>query len=372
MSSSRVTHRFLLTAQWIVPLASVACAALTGMLLFSLLGFDGPAVTRQIFLAPLIDPYHWPDLALQATPLILIGAGLAICFAAGVWNIGAEGHYIMGGIGATAVALWSDGRTDFWILPAMMLVGMLAGAAWASLAALLKVRLKISEVISTLMLNYIAVQVLNYLVSGPWRSPTSLGMPATDYFGPGQTLPPIIPGSTLHYGALMAVAVALLAWITMRSSLFGFFARVVGMAPRAARYSGIPLNAVVFGGLALSGALSGLAGAAEVSGSFGKLSLSFPAGHGFSAIIVVFLARCNPLALLASALVIALVRVGAELAQINTGIPSAVGSIFEVLTLVFLLMGDVAARSLTARWHGKPVSARPAGSQQASPGEALP
>lgn len=333
-------------AQWLVPVASIACAALVGMLICSAMGYDGPTITREIFITPIVNSYKWPDLVVRAAPMILIAAGLAVCFRAGVWNIGAEGQYLMGGIGATAIAIATDGLTGSWILPTMMLIGALTGAAWASIAGWLRARFEVSEVLATLMLTYISVQILNFLVSGIWRNPASLGLPATAYFGPSQTLPPIFSGSIVHYEAPIAVVVVILVWVAMRYSVFGYFSRVVGLAPRSSGYSGIPSTAVLFAVLALSGAISGLAGAAEAAGSFGRLSLSFPTNQGFSAIVVVFLARLNPLALIPAGLVIALVRVGGELAQMRAGIPSAAASIFEILTLLFLLSGDALASHL--------------------------
>ena len=326
-----------------VPVIAVVLAALFGSLLFTLAGFDGVEIAYDIFVLPLVSPYKWPDLVVYAAPLVMIAAGLALCFRASIWNVGVEGQYILGGIGATAVAIWTKDQSGLWILPLMMIAGALAGGVWAAGAALLRCRFGISEVISTLMLTYVAIQVLNYLVSNVWRSPTVLGMPSTSYFGASQTLPPLVQGTLIHYGLVFAPIVAIAAWLAMRFTLFGFFASVAGLSPSAASFAGISAARVASATLLTSGALAGLAGASEVSGTIGKLALNFPSGYGFSAIVVVFLARLNPVAAIPAALMIALVRVGGDLSQMRAGAPSAAAGLFEVIMLVFLLVGDAVA-----------------------------
>lgn len=329
---------------WITPVLSVALTMVLGAIIFSLIGFDGVGAVREIFLTPLTNTLKWQDLAVKATPLIIIAVGLSVGFRANVWNIGAEGQYIVGGLAATGVALATQDMTGFWILPLMALAGVLGGMAYASVPAYLRTKLKVNEILTTLMLTYVAVQLLNYLVFGPWKSPRSFGQPQTILFSADQTLPYIIPGTIVQLGAPIAILVAFVAWVVMSRSVFGFEVKTVGAAPHAARYAGFAANKTVWYALMIGGGLAGLAGMLEVAGPFGRMVPQFPTNYGFTAIIVAFLGRLHPIGIVVAGLVLAISFVGGEVAQTTIGLPNPAVGIFQAMMLFLLLAGDILVR----------------------------
>ncbi|MBN9061348.1 MAG: sugar ABC transporter permease [Rhizobiales bacterium 65-9] len=326
------------------PALAVLLTLIAGFIAFTLMGYNGALAIEQIALAPLLDPVRWPDLLIKAAPLILIATGLSIGFRANVWNIGAEGQYILGAIFATGAALATWEMSGRWILPLMLVAGAAGGAAWAAIPAFLRVRWKVSEILVSLMLTYVSIQLLYYLVRGPWKDPQGFNFPQTRMFSDSQTLPAIIEGSLVHLGVPIAIAVAIIAWILMSRSLFGYSVRLVGMAPQAARHAGFSENRTIWATLLISGALAGFAGALEAAGPFGQLVPQFPANYGFTAIIVAFLGRLDPLGVIAGALLLAVTYVGGELAQTSAGLPQAAAGVFQAMLLFFLLAVDVLAR----------------------------
>jgi ABC-type uncharacterized transport system permease subunit len=341
---------------YLTPVAAVVLTAVVGAIIFSAIGYDGVGAVREIFLTPILNPLKWQDLGVKAAPLILIGVGLAIGYRANVWNIGAEGQYILGGLGGTWVALSTRDMSGPWILPAMVLAGILGGMAWAAIPALLKTRLKVSEILTSLMLTYVAIQLLNYLVFGPWKDPMGFGFPQTAMFTGDQILPRIIPGTIVHLGVPIAFLVALAAWLVMNRSLFGFQIRVVGAAPQAARYGGFSASKTIWLALLVSGGLAGLAGILETAGPFGRMVPQFPANYGFTAIIVAFLGRLNPLGVIFAGLAMAVAVVGGDIAQTTIDLPNAAVGIFQAMMLFFLLASDI-----LVRYRLKRVVAQPAG-----------
>jgi ABC-type uncharacterized transport system permease subunit len=334
-------------SRWMLYLAPVGAVALTmvlGALIFTVLGYDGLGAVREIFLTPLTNAYKWQDLAVKATPLIIIAVGLAIAYRANVWNIGAEGQYLVGAIAGTGVGLLTQSMTGPWILPLMLAAGVLGGAAYAAIPAFLKTQYRVNEILTTLMLTYVSVQLLNYLVFGPWKSPTSMGQPQTVMFSADQSLPYIIPGTIVQLGTPIALIVAVLVWVLMSRSVFGFAVRVVGSAPQAARYGGFSANRTIWLALLLSGGLAGLAGILEATGPFGRLVPQFPTNYGFTAIIVAFLGRLHPIGAVIAGLVIAISFVGGEVAQISIKLPFAAVGIFQAMMLFLLLGSDVLVR----------------------------
>jgi len=217
------------------PVAAVLITMVLGALIFTLLGYDGLGAVREIFFTPLTNPYKWQDLAVKASPLVIIAVGLAVSYRANVWNIGAEGQYIVGAVAGTGVALLTYDMTGPWILPLMLLAGIAGGAAYAAIPAFLRTQFKVNEILTTLMLTYVSVQLLNYLVFGPWKSPTSMGQPQTVLFSADQSLPYVIPGTIVQLGTPIAILVAILVWFVMSRSVFGFQVRVAGPSPAAAR-----------------------------------------------------------------------------------------------------------------------------------------
>jgi ABC-type uncharacterized transport system permease subunit len=330
--------------QVLTPVGAVLLTMVLGAIVFTLLGYDGVGAVREIFLAPLVNSYKWQDLAVKAAPLIIIAVGLSISYRANVWNIGAEGQYIVGAICGTGIAILTKDLTGWWIAPLIMLAGAAGGAAYAAVPAFLRVQFRVNEILSTLMLTYASVYLLTYLLSGPYKSPTSMGQPQTALFSPDQTLPYVIPGTIVQLNAPIAIVVALVAWLLFSRFVFGFQIRVVGTAPHAARHGGFSANGTIWLALLISGGLAGFAGILEVMGPVGRLILQFPANYGFTAIIVAFLGRLHPFGAVLAGLIVALTFVGGEMAQINIRLPFAAVGIFQALMLFLLLASDVLVR----------------------------
>jgi ABC-type uncharacterized transport system permease subunit len=341
LEKRREPSQFMLYA---TPVAAVFLTMIVGTVIFSLMGYEGLGAVREIFLTPLTNSYKWQDLGVKAAPLIIIGVGLSIAYRANVWNIGAEGQYVMGGLAATGVALATYSLTGWWILPLMILAGVAGGALYASVPALLRTRLGVNEILTSLMLTYASVQLIYYLVRAPWKDPMGMGQPQTRIFAEAARLPFIIPGTIVHLGVPIAIIVALVAWFIMSRSVFGYQMKVVGAAPHAARYGGFSEHKTIWLALLVSGALAGLAGALEVAGPFQRMSPAFPTNYGFTAIIVAFLGRLNPLGVVFAGIVLAITFVGGEVAQTTMRLPNAATGLFQSMMLFFLLAGDILIR----------------------------
>ena len=199
---------------YVTPVAAVVLTMLVGAVIFSAIGYDGVGAVREIFLTPLTNAYKWQDLGVKAAPLIIIGVGLSIAYRANVWNIGAEGQYVVGGLAATGIALLTHGMTGWWILPLMVLAGVLGGGAYAAIPALLKTRLNVNEILTSLMLTYVSVQLIYYLIRAPWKDPMGMGFPQTRLFSEAARLPTIIPGTIVHLGVPIAILVGLQGLVT--------------------------------------------------------------------------------------------------------------------------------------------------------------
>ncbi len=343
---------------YLTPVAAVIITMIVGAVIFSLLGFNGAIAVREIFLTPLTNSLKWQDLAVKSAPLIIIGVGLSIGFRANVWNIGAEGQYIAGGLAATGVALITHQMSGWWLLPLMGIAGILGGMAWVAVPAFLRVRLNVNEILTTLMLTYVAVQLLNFLVFGPWKSPFSFGQPQTVMFNDDQILPYIIPGTIVQAGAPIAILVAIFAWIMMGRSIFGFQVKTVGTAPDAARHGGFSNRQTVWITLLIGGGLAGLAGMLEVAGPFTRMVPQFPTNYGFTAIIVAFLGRLHPMGVMLAGLVLAISFVGGEVAQTTIGLPNPAVGLFQAMMLFFILAGDVLVRYRVRRVYHKKATGR--------------
>ncbi len=326
------------------PLIAVLLTMVAGVIVFTAMGHDGPQAIREIFVTPLIDPIHWQDLGVKAAPLIIIAIGLAIGFRANVWNIGAEGQYLVGALAGTGVALATWGDTGWWILPAMCVAGILGGMAYASVPAFLKTRFNVNEILTSLMLTYVAIQLLNYLMRGPFRDPQGFNFPQTRLFTDVQTLPIVLEGTLVHLGVPIAIVLAILAWIVMERTIVGYEVRVVGVAPAAAKHGGFNSKRTVWLGLLAGGGLAGLAGIFEAAGPFGQMTPQFTVNYGFTAIIVAFLGRLHPLGIIVAGVVLAISFVGGELAQMSIGLPQAATGMFQAMMLFFLLAVDILVR----------------------------
>lgn len=335
---------------WGTPALAVLATMIAGGILFAMLGKNPIEAIWTIFVDPILDPYSRDELFVKAAPLVLIAIGLSYGFRAGVWNIGAEGQFIVGAIAGSAVGLAFYGTDAIWLLPLMALAGMVAGTLWAMIPAFLKVRFNANEILVSLMLVYVADQLLRAMVAGPLRNPAGFNFPESRLFHDSAVLPLLqgFPGLTeytrVHVGVLIALLLVPLAWLLLRKHLLGFNIQVMGSAPRAARFSGVKPSMIIYVCLGLSGAMAGLAGLFEVAGPAGQLVPALPQGYGFTAIIVAFLGRLNPLGILAAGLVMALTYIGGENAQLDLGLPRAAISVFQGMLLFFLLGLDILVR----------------------------
>lgn len=324
----------------LTPVLALVVAVLIGGLIVALMGKSPLTAFRVFILDPLTDPWAMQEVLLKATPLTLIAIGLLFCFRASRWNIGAEGQFLLGGICGGGVAILAHGMTGFWILPAMLIAGALGGLAYAAIPAVLRTRFGISEILTSLMLVYVADLLLDYLVRGPWRDPKGFNFPQSVAFSDSAVLQPLFEGGRLHAGLLLALAAVLVAFVLFRRTLFGFAVSASGDAPRAANFAGFNESRITVLVFLISGALAGLAGVVEVSGQVGQLRPGFGQGLGFTAIIVAFLGRLTPAGAGLSAIVIAVLLIGAESAQVTLKLPFDLTRFFMGLLLLCVLVGE--------------------------------
>jgi simple sugar transport system permease protein len=327
--------------QALSPFIAFALTVIAGAIMFSLLGNNPVAALYTYFIDPLSEVWQLHELAIKAAPLILIAVGLSVCYRANIWNIGAEGQFILGGIAGSILPVLFPSFQGPLVLPLMLLMGMVGGAAYAAIPALLKARFNTNEILTSLMLVYVAQLFLDWLVRGPWRDPKGFNFPQTIQFNPSAVLPEIMPASgRANLGFVFALVAAVLVWILVSRTLKGFEIRVLGSSPRAGRFAGFRFSHMVFFAFLLSGALAGLAGISEVSGAIGQLQPIISPGYGFTAIIVAFLGRLNPLGIVAAGLVLALTYLGGEAAQSVLGISDKVARVFQGMLLFFVLGCD--------------------------------
>ena len=320
------------------PVIAIALTILAGTAMMAMMGKDPMKALEVYFLSPFADPYSRAELVVKAVPLALIGGGLALCFRAGVFNIGAPGQYTLGAIFAGGVALY--GPSDLWLLPLCLLAGMIGGALWGWIPAVLRSRAGANEILVSLMLTYVAALLLDWLVRGPWQSPESRGFPKSDPFPDSALMPLIDAGTRLHWGAVLAVIAALILWAMLHRTGRGFSLRVMGMSPRAGRFAGFSESKTIVFAFLLSGALAGLAGAVEVTSTIRQLQPEISAGYGFTAIIVAFLGRLDPIGAVIAALALAVTYIGGENAQMMLKLPKNAAFVFQGMLLFFLLACD--------------------------------
>jgi simple sugar transport system permease protein len=323
------------------PLLSLLITVILGMALFVLLGKDPVKGLLVFFWEPIKSGYALGELMVKAIPLLIIATGLAVCFRSNVWNIGAEGQFVLGAIFASGVALLADKDTSTWIVLPILLAGIVGGMLWASITALLRDRFNTSEILVSLMLVYVAIMLLNYLVYGPWKDPLGYNFPQTKTFEVVTQIPRLFKGSRINIGLFTALLGSFSLWIFLFKTRAGFALRVGGLAPDAARYAGFSSSKALWAALLCSGAASGLAGALEVAGPVGQLTPFIPVGYGFAAIIVAFVGRVHPLGMVFSSLLMSMFYIGGELAQSRLGLPKSLTGVFQGLLLFTLLACDV-------------------------------
>src|ERR1700712_1737231 len=322
-------------------LIAIGLTLVTMSILFAILGKNPIAALGVYFIDPLVDSYSLQEIVVKATPLVMIAIGLSLCYLANAWNIGAEGQFLIGAVAGSWLAVKTNG-TDAgpWVLPAMLLLGAIGGALYALIPAICKVRFGASEILTSLMLVYVADLLLDYLVRGPWRDPKGFNFPTTAEFDPVATVPVLIEGGRLHLGGVIALVVVLAGAVLLGKTIKGFEIRVVGAAPRAARFGGFNSNALILLTFAISGALAGVGGLIEVAGPVGHLQPGISPGYGFTAIIVAFLGRLNPVGILIAGLFLALTFIGGEQAQISMKIPLDLTKVCQGMLLFYVLACD--------------------------------
>ena len=329
-----------LAAQVLAPVAAFALTVVFGSIFFLILDLD-PFETLHVFLIrPLSSANGVSEWLLKASPLILIGLGLAVGFRANVWNIGAEGMFICGAISAGWFALAFGDGDHAWLLPLMALAGIAGGMAWASVPAFLKVRFSTNEILVTLMLNYVAVLLLGYLVRGPWRDPFGFNFPQTALFGPSALFDPLVGVYRVNTSIFITLVAVGIAWLFVQHTFTSYRMTVGGAAPAAARFAGFRDSHSVWLGLLAGGGCAGLAGMMEVAGPLGQLTGHISPGYGFAAIIVAFIGRLHPFGIVLGGLLLSLLYMGGESAQIMLRLPAALTRTFQGALLFFLLAAD--------------------------------
>ena len=334
------------------PLLAVVLTLTSGYLLFSLLGKDPLQAFQVFFVKPIETRYGIGELLLKATPLILCALGLAIGFRANVWNIGAEGQLTIGAIVGGGIALYFGEVDAGWLLVLMLLGGMLGGMAWAAIPAFLRTRFHTSEILVSLMLVYVAQLLLSYLVHGPWRDPAGYNFPQSPMLQAAALLPVLTEGVRTNLGFVLALILAALSWVFSEKTFAGFRLKVSGLAPAAASYAGFSEKRNVWLALLISGATAGLAGIGEVAGPIGQLQPSVSPGYGFAAIIVAFVGRLHPVGVVLASLLMSLLYLGGETAQIQLSLPAAVTGVFQGMLLFYLLAADLFIH-FRVRWAPK-------------------
>ncbi|MDO6460844.1 ABC transporter permease [Granulosicoccaceae sp. 1_MG-2023] len=326
---------------WLSPVLAAGLTLLSGFLLFTLLGQDPFDAMVTILYTPIADTQGIAELCVKATPILLCAIGLSVVFKAQIWNIGAEGQLLMGGLCGSYMALQLLEADGIWVLPLVLISGVLGGMFWAGIAAVLKVRFNTNEILTTIMMNYIALNLLLWAVHGPLKDPDGFNFPESALFGDAAILPILIDGTRVHFGLLLALLAVVAVWVLMSRSFYGFQIRVMGLDAGAARLAGFRERRLVYVALLISGALAGLAGVGEVAGPIGQLVPQISPGYGYAAIIVAFLGRLHPLGITLATFLMALLYMGGEMAQIGLGLPLALTELFQGMLLFYLLACDV-------------------------------
>jgi simple sugar transport system permease protein len=326
------------------PVIALVVTVVVAGTLFLALGKD-PVASLQVFL---LEPFNGgralAELGLKATPLILCSLGLALCYRSNIWNIGAEGQFLMGAVTGGGLALWftaSHVEISRWLFfPLLVLAGAAGGAAWAGVVALLRDKFNANEILVSLMLVYVADYFLKWLVFGPWKDPNGFNFPQTMSFAANVEVPRLVGRLRLNWGFLVALGAAFATWVFMFRTYSGVQLQVGGPSPLAARYAGFSARTALYSVLLTSGALAGVAGAIEAAGPMGQLTAHVASGYGFTAIIVAFVGRLHPLGAVLGSVLLSTFLIGGELSQSRIGLPSALSGVFQGVLLFSLLACD--------------------------------
>ena len=322
------------------PLIALAVTVVFGVLLFIALGKDPLRGLQMFFTEPVKNAYALSEIAVKATPLALIALGLSICYRSNVWNIGAEGQFVLGAVFAGGVAMLVEPGSSRWVVLPILLAGVVGGMFWGAIVALLRDRFNASEILVSLMLVYVAELLLSYLVYGPWKDPQGYNFPQTITFAAATKVPRLVDGLRVNIGVFIALGAVAAGWVLLFRTYAGFQLQVGGLAPAAARYAGFSSRRALWLALLLSGGLAGLAGGLEAAGPLGQLTPHVPVGYGFAAIIVAFVGRLHPVGVVFSAVLMSMFYIGGELAQSRMGLPKSITGVFQGLLLFALLASD--------------------------------
>ena len=322
------------------PLLAIVLTVLTGAVMFGLLGFNPAEALYVYFIEPLLDPWSLQELVVKASPLILIGVGLTICYRSNNWNIGAEGQFTAGAIAGSILPVLFHGWESPLVLPLMFIMGAAGGALYGYIPAMLKNRFGANEILTSLMLTYVALLALDYLVRGPWKDPEGFNFPESRLFHDFALVPSIFDGGRMHIGAIFALIAVAVVFVLFARTLKGFEIKVLGVTPRAGNFAGFSKERMIVFAFLCSGALAGLAGIIEVAGPIGQLIPTISPGYGFTAIIVAFLGRLNPVGVLFAGLLLALSYLGGEAAQVELGISEKTSKAFQGILLFYVLACD--------------------------------
>lgn len=323
----------------LTPLVAIGLTIITGFIIFAFHEIDPFGALYVYFVEKLTAWWSIQDLIVKMTPLIMIAVGLALSYLANVWNIGAEGQLAVGAIAGSILPIFFPDFQGPIAILLMLLMGILGGMVWASIPALLKIRFGTNEILTSLMLVYVAGFLLDWLARGPWRDPHGHNFPNSRPFSDGQLLP-VIAGQHVTISIVFAITIAVVAWLVLRHTMTGFQMNVLGQAPRAGAFAGFSRHRGILLAFLISGGLAGLAGICEVMGPLGQLRISVSPGYGFTAIIVAFLGRLNPLGIILASFVLALSYLGGEGVQITYGVSDQIARVFQGLLLFYVLACD--------------------------------
>jgi general nucleoside transport system permease protein len=321
----------------VTPLLAVLLSIIVSSILLVILDRPVLLTMHSFFIAPFENFYSITEIFLKFGPLLLIAQALAVGFRAKVWNIGAEGQMIVGAICASAVPVYFVDSTSAWMLPTMAVLGALGGMAWAGIAAWLKTRFNANEILVTLMLSAIALQLLYYLLLGPWKDPMGFNFPQTVMFQNEALFAPLFSGVRLNTSIFIPIVFTLAVWLLMEKHFAGFTLEVGGQAPSAATYAGFSAKKAVWVSLLLAGFAAGIAGMSEVAGPIGQLQRSVTSGYGYAGIIVAYLGALHPIGIVFAAFFLAVLQIGGDFALVSADLPISAVQVFQGLLLIFYL-----------------------------------
>lgn len=337
----------------LLPIVAVLLAFCIGAILLSALGVNPLEAYFALINGALGNVSGITQALTKATPLLLVGVGICIAFRGGVINIGGEGQIILGATAATAIALSMPTLTGWLLLPLTLLAGMTAGAIWGGIAGFLKARLNVNEILSTVMLNQIALQLMNFLLRGPMLDPKQIeagtNIPQSAALPEQVWLLRLVPRTLFHSGAILAVVLAIAVYFLLWRTTIGYRIRAVGLNPAASRYAGIPVASYLTLSLVLSGAFAGLAGAVEITGVHHRMIEGLSGGYGFSGIVAALFGKLHPLGAIPASFLFGALLVGADKMQRTVQVPNSLVVVLNGLVVLFVVASELYARRRSQR-----------------------